>query len=74
MVPSQFSPQSRVNVRRAEGGYWAFLPPPLPPDVLLTPKLIGALSEADRAIGEATLRGFDGVLLLPSTVPAARQQ
>ena len=54
MDPSQFSPKSRANVRRAEGGYWAFLPPPLPPDVALSPKLIGALSEADRAVGEVS--------------------
>lgn len=31
-------------------------------------------ASADRAVGDATLRGFDGVLLLPSAVPAARQQ
>lgn len=31
-------------------------------------------ASADRAIGDAALRSFDDVLLLPSTVPAARQQ
>ena len=31
-------------------------------------------SSADRAIGDAALRSFDTVLLLPSSVPAARQQ
>ena len=31
-------------------------------------------SSADRAIGDAALRSFDTVLLLPSNVPAARQQ
>ena len=31
-------------------------------------------ASADRAIGDAALRSFDDVLLLPSAVPAARQQ
>ena len=31
-------------------------------------------ASADRAIGDAALRSFDAVLLLPSSVPAARQQ
>lgn len=31
-------------------------------------------ASADRAIGDAALRSFDTVLLLPSSVPAARQQ
>lgn len=36
---------------RAEGGYRAFVPPPLPPDVVLDLDLIRRLSAADRALG-----------------------
>jgi Zn-dependent protease with chaperone function len=36
--------------------------------------LAGLPASADRAIGDAALSSFDGVLLLPSAVPAARQQ
>ena len=41
----------------------------------LTRGVLAALPlAADRAIGDAVLNSFDGVLLLPSAVPAARQQ
>lgn len=41
----------------------------------LTRGVLAALpAAADRAIGDAVLNSFDGVLLLPSSVPAARQQ
>ena len=36
---------------RAAGGYTAFLPDPLPPDITWTPVLVRALSDADRLIG-----------------------
>ena len=36
---------------RAEGGYWAFLPPPLPPSLGLDLGLMRLLSDADRALG-----------------------
>ena len=44
----------RPQVRRAEGSYWAFVPPPLPPAVSMTPALLSSLSAADRAIGEVS--------------------
>ncbi len=41
----------------------------------LTRGVLAAIpSAADRAIGDAVLNSLDGVLLLPSSVPAARQQ
>ena len=36
---------------RAAGGYAAFVPDPLPPDLIWTPDLVRALSDADRLIG-----------------------
>jgi Fic family protein len=36
---------------RAEGGYWAFVPPPLPPDIALDFELGRRLSAADHALG-----------------------
>ncbi|MBA2557010.1 MAG: hypothetical protein H0V12_06645 [Chloroflexi bacterium] len=35
----------------AENGYWAFVPPPLPPDVQLALEIVRRLSAADRALG-----------------------
>jgi Fic family protein len=49
---SAFSDRQQHHVRRAEGGYHAFLPPPLPPSVSLDAQLVRKLSDADRAIGE----------------------
>jgi Fic family protein len=50
-------------VRRTPTEYWAFVPPPLPPDLDLDLELIGALSAADRAVGE--LGGVGGGLPEP---------
>lgn len=52
MRPEDFSAAQRRHVVRAEGGYWAFLPPPLPPPVRLDGPLVLSLSRADRALGE----------------------
>src|SRR5580658_7966468 len=38
-------------------GYAAFLPPPLPPEAVWTPRLIRALSDADRLIGKLAGEG-----------------
>jgi Fic family protein len=48
---------------RAAGGYTAFVPDPLPPDLTWTPGLVGALSDADRLIGR--LAGEGGRLRNP---------
>jgi len=55
MLRERFAPRQRPHVVRAEGGYDAFVPPPLPPPVELVASLVGRLSSADQAIGE--LRG-----------------
>lgn len=39
------------------GGYMAFLPDPLPPDRDWTPRLVQALSDADRLIGRLAGEG-----------------
>lgn len=36
---------------RTDGGYWAFMPPPLPPDIQLDLDLVRRMSAADRALG-----------------------
>ena len=45
--------QNRVQM----GGYSAFLPPPLPPVLVWTPRLIRALSDSDRLIGKLAGEG-----------------
>ncbi|MEV0080647.1 Fic/DOC family N-terminal domain-containing protein [Nocardia neocaledoniensis] len=52
MLLEDFSIDQRVNLVRADKGYRAFSPPPLPPSVPLSPKLVRRLSSADRAVGE----------------------
>ncbi|MFC6011991.1 Fic family protein [Nocardia lasii] len=47
-----FATAQRGNVVRADKGYRAFVPPPLPPKVEMSPKLVRGLSGADRAVGE----------------------
>lgn len=51
MRRDQFARAQWPNARRAEGGYLAFTPPPLPPDVELDRALLERLSRADRALG-----------------------
>lgn len=51
MRREQFRPPQGEHVVRAHGGYLAFVPPVLPPQVDLDRKLARLLSEADRAVG-----------------------
>lgn len=51
MRPDDFAPGQRRYVVRAERGYQAFVPPPLPPTLELDLDLVGLLSAADRALG-----------------------
>lgn len=46
-------PVNRIQM----SGYAAFLPPPLPPELVWTPRLIRALSDADRLIGKLAGEG-----------------
>jgi Fic family protein len=49
--PDDFAPAQRRYLVRAERGYQAFVPPPLPPALELDLELVGLLSAADRALG-----------------------
>src|SRR5260370_37576872 len=55
-------------------GYWAFLPNPLPPAIDFSPKLVNALSEADRTLG--ALEGMGRTLPNPTllVMPYARRE
>jgi Fic family protein len=51
----QFSEDSwgrLIRVGSGKGGYWAYVPNPLPPPLEYDPALVNALSAADRALGE----------------------
>ncbi|MGH3546369.1 MAG: Fic/DOC family N-terminal domain-containing protein [Mycobacteriales bacterium] len=48
------APGQHVHMVRAERGYYAFLPPPLPPPLVFDAGLVNALSAADRAVGTLT--------------------
>lgn len=63
MEPGDFAGSQRPHVLKTATDYWAFVPPPLPPGLDLDLGLVGALSEADRAIGE--LGGTGGWLPEP---------
>jgi len=63
MKPELFRDSPSGRAVRTPAGYWAFVPNPLPPPFPWTPTLVGALSEADRALGE--LAGFGRALPNP---------
>jgi Fic family protein len=52
MQPEAFQNSSAGRLVRQPTGYWAFVPNPLPPAIDWSPALVGALSDADRAVGE----------------------
>ena len=53
--------QSRLHgsgkLVKCPGGYEAFVPNPLPPEVEMTPRLVRAMSEADRLVGQLAGEG-----------------
>ena len=51
----QNSPSGRLV--KGVGGYWAFVPSPLPPQLDFTSELVLALSDADRSLGELSGTG-----------------
>jgi Fic family protein len=69
-----FAAEQRRHVIRAEGGYLAFAPPPLPPEITFDRELVEKLSAADRAIGE--LAGAGRTLPNPVilTAPIVRRE
>jgi Fic family protein len=52
LEPGDFAESQRSQVVKTPTDYWSFVPPRLPPALDLDLGLVGALSEADRAIGE----------------------
>ena len=52
MNPEDFRSPKAGKVIRTPQGYWAFLPVPLPPDLVYEPDLVLALSRADAALSE----------------------
>jgi Fic family protein len=64
MDPKTFQDSSAGHALHvARGGYWAFVPNPLPPKLQWTPDLVADLSKADRSLGE--LAGLGRVLPNP---------
>lgn len=57
MEPGQFSENQRAYCQRQTAGYWAFVPPPLPPELPIDWELVTLLSEADRAVAELSGAG-----------------
>lgn len=55
MRPDDVAPSQQDHLVRAEGGYWAFMPPALPPPLDFGLDLVTQLSAADWALG--TLAG-----------------
>src|SRR5260221_5070007 len=53
MASSRSTPGRKV----AQGRFFAFVPDPLPPNLTWTPRLIGALSDADRLVGRLAGEG-----------------
>lgn len=51
MKPESFTNSSSGSCIRTITGYWAFLPAPLPPDILWSDKLVTSLVEAERELG-----------------------
>ena len=52
MKRDDFRSDRAGKLRKATGGYWAFIPNPLPPRLEYSPSLIRLLTQADRLLGE----------------------
>lgn len=63
MNPADFSGSSSGSVVRTVGGYWAFVPNPLPPPIAYDQDMVELLSEADRGLGR--LAGVGEILPNP---------
>jgi Fic family protein len=63
MDPGEFTAEAFGQRIKAPQGYWAFVPQPLPPDLIWSAELIGVLSAADRALGR--LAGVGQMLANP---------
>lgn len=57
MTPEAFHERQRAYCQRQPAGYYAFVPPALPPDLSIDWELAKLLSEADRAVAELSGAG-----------------
>lgn len=63
MHPDQLQPSAPGRILKAQTGYYYFSPDPLPPLINWSPALVGALSKADRSLGQ--LAGLGRSVLNP---------
>lgn len=57
MHPDDFNEPQKPNCRKQPEGYFAFVPPPLPPELPIDWELAMLLSEADRSVAELSGAG-----------------
>ena len=57
MNPDDFKNSAAGKCIKTLGGYWAFIPNPLPPRIEYDQELINLLSDADRLLGELSGTG-----------------
>lgn len=57
MNPKDFGAKETGRTVKAAGGYWAFVPAPLPPKLAYDPDLVTLLSQADAALSELSGAG-----------------
>jgi len=57
MNPKEFETSTSGKCIKSTGGYWAYLPNPLPPHIDFDKKLMQLLSNADRVLGELSGTG-----------------
>ena len=69
MDPKDYPSLEAGRAIRTQGGFWAFIPNPLPPDIVWSPPLVSQLAEAERDLGRlAALAGafpFPRLLIQP---------
>jgi len=55
--PKDFGVKEAGRAVKAAGGYWAFVPAPLPPKLVYDPELVTLISQADAALSELSGAG-----------------
>jgi len=59
MDPERFRDSTAGKPIRAAGGYWAFVPNPLPPDLVWLDRMVSKLAEAERSLAALGEKGSD---------------
>src|SRR3989304_2063874 len=59
MDPERFRDSTAGKPLRAAGGYWAFVPNPLPPDLAWSHDMVSMLAEAERSLAALAEKGSD---------------